>query len=85
MVIMGIEKTQQAKATSRREVLKKAGVASSFIFPTITTYSIADIDRLHQQLMTVHHHHLKSHNNITLTVLRTKVKPHNSCRTGVTL
>ena len=40
---MGIEKTLQAKAPSRREVLKKAGVASAFIIPTITTYTIADL------------------------------------------
>ena len=82
---MGIEITQQSRAASRREVLKKAGVASSYIFPTITTYSIADIDRLHQQLMAAHHFHLQVPNNITLTVLRTKVKPLNSCRTEAAL
>ena len=82
---MGIEKTLQTKAPSRREVFKKAGVASSFIFPTITTYSIADIDRLHHQLMAVRQLHPQVHNNITLTVLRTKVKPLNSCRTEAAL
>ena len=37
------EKSHKDTVPTRREVLKKAGVASIFIIPTVATYKIADL------------------------------------------
>ena len=40
---MGKDKSHEGTAPTRREILKKAGVASVFIIPTVTTFKIADL------------------------------------------
>ena len=40
---MSQENVQHCTAPTRRAVLKKAGIASAFIVPVITTYTISDL------------------------------------------